>query len=144
MGPQIPERSSNLIIATELSEALKAIRYVAPGGEFLLYGHIWHPTAVMLGKASYPEVAQVQSQIVAAGAQLRYADPNAVPHDESGMLAENIYVLGVAMGHTALGGLLDVNDMRHLVETRWRRGGARNVAAYNAGLSAAIGMAVTA
>ncbi len=138
VGPQIPERGADLIIAAELSEALKAIRYVAPGGEFLLFGHIWQPTAVMLGKAPYPQVAQVMAQTAAAGAQLRYVDPAGVPQDESGALPDNIYILGAAMGHTALGKLLDPSDMRRLVQTRWRRGAERNVAAYDAGLAAAI------
>jgi len=49
VGPNIPEKGADLVIAMEVSEALKAVRFVKPGGDFLLFGHVWAPTAVMLG-----------------------------------------------------------------------------------------------
>ena len=36
-GPAIPERGADLVIATEISEALKAVRYIKPCGDFVLY-----------------------------------------------------------------------------------------------------------
>ena len=59
VGPTIPERGADLVVATEVSEALKAVRFVRPDGDFVLYGHVWAPTAVMLGKASYPKLEEV-------------------------------------------------------------------------------------
>ena len=52
VGPDIPEHHADLAIAMERSEALKAIRYIKPGADFLLYGHVWEPTKVMLGKVT--------------------------------------------------------------------------------------------
>ena len=37
MGPGIPERGADLVISTEVSETLHAVRYVKPGGEVVLY-----------------------------------------------------------------------------------------------------------
>ncbi len=34
VGPQIPEKGADLAIAMELSESLRAVRFVRPGGEF--------------------------------------------------------------------------------------------------------------
>jgi indolepyruvate ferredoxin oxidoreductase beta subunit len=79
VGPQIPEKGADLVIAMELSEALKAVRYIRPGGDFLLFGHVWQPTAVLLGKAPYPARDQVEEQIRVAGARLCYLDPEGVP-----------------------------------------------------------------
>ena len=57
-GPSIPEKGADLVIATEISEMLKAVRYVRPGGDVLLYGYQWSPTAVMsLVEAPSPPIA---------------------------------------------------------------------------------------
>jgi indolepyruvate ferredoxin oxidoreductase, beta subunit len=55
-GPAIPEGGADLVIATEVSEALKAVKFVKRGGDFVLFAYAWAPTAVMLGKATYPRV----------------------------------------------------------------------------------------
>jgi indolepyruvate ferredoxin oxidoreductase beta subunit len=136
VGPQIPEKGADLVIAMELSEALKAVRYIKPGGDFLLFGHVWQPTAVLLGKAPYPARDQVEEQIHAAGAQLCYLDPEGVPLLEGARVPANVYVLGAALGRTGLGRVLDGSAVAHLVETRWRRGVARNKLAFEAGVGA--------
>jgi indolepyruvate ferredoxin oxidoreductase beta subunit len=139
VGPQIPERGADLVIGTELSEALKAVRYVRPGGEFLLYGHVWEPTAVMLGKAPYPTREQVLEQVQAAGATARYLDPAQLPTHDGRPVPINLYVLGAAVGQTALGGagghepLLDVESVGRLIAGRWKRGVEANVLAFQAG-----------
>ena len=122
----------------ELSEALKAVRYVRPDGEFLLFGHIWPPTAVMLGKAPYPTREQVCEQVREAGARLVYLDPANLPALDGATVPANVYVLGAALGHTALGRLLDADEMAELVQRRWKRGAERNALAFQAGLEARV------
>src|SRR4030042_1549155 len=34
IGPAIPEKGADMVIATEVSEALKAVRHIKPGGVF--------------------------------------------------------------------------------------------------------------
>ena len=135
-GPQIPEKGADLAIAMELSEALKAVRYVKPGGDFLLFGHVWQPTAVMLGKAPYPSLEQVQEQIKAAGAKLHYLDPAGVPTHDGRPVPANVYLLGAAVGQTPLGDLLDATGVANLIETRWKRGVEANKLAFKAGMEA--------
>jgi len=136
VGPQIPVRGADLVIAMELSEALKAVKFVRPGGEFLLFGHVWQPTAVMLGKAPYPTLEQVLAQVEHAGALLRYLDPRGLPVYDGAPVAANVYVLGAALGATELREVLDPVLVAGLVEGRWKRGAGRNRAAFQAGLEA--------
>jgi len=134
VGPNIPEQGADLAIAMELSEALKAVRYVKPDGDFLLFGHTWLPTAVMLGKADYPTLEQIEEQVQKAGANLHYLDPEDMPLYEDAPVAANIYVLGAAVGHTHLGEILDQSEVANLVQTRWTRSAERNRLAFQAGL----------
>jgi indolepyruvate ferredoxin oxidoreductase beta subunit len=136
VGPRIPEKGADLAIAMEQSEALKAVRYVKPGGHFLLFGHVWQPTAVMLGKAPYPTGEDVAAQIRAADAHLHTLDPDSVPELDGSRVPANVYVLGAALGCTPLAQVLRPADVGHLVATRWSRGVARNKLAFEAGLQA--------
>jgi indolepyruvate ferredoxin oxidoreductase beta subunit len=136
VGPQIPEKGADLVIAMELSEALKAVRFVKPESDFVLYGHVWQPTAVMLGKARYPTFDQVAEQVAEAGAKLHYIDPESRPLYEGAPVPANVYVLGAAVGLTSLRELFDASEMAHIVENRWTRGVERNQLAFQAGLQA--------
>jgi indolepyruvate ferredoxin oxidoreductase beta subunit len=138
VGPNIPERGADLVIAMEVSEALKAVRFIKPGKDFLLFGHVWAPTAVMLGKADYPSLDQVKEQVQEAGARLRYLNADRLPLYEGAPVPANVYVLGAAIGHTGLGEVLDSSEMAHTVQNRWKRGAERNVFAFQAGLEATI------
>lgn len=135
-GPNISERGADLVIAMEVSEALKAVRFVKPDGDFVLFGHVWAPTAVMLGQAPYPALEQVLEQLRKAGGVVHYLDPGRLPLHEGAPAPANIFVLGAALGCSGLGGLLDPSEVAHLVRTRWTRGAARNILAFEAGLSA--------
>ena len=134
-GPNIPEKGADLVIAMEVSEALKAVRYVKPGGDFVLYGHVWPPTAVMLGKAPYPELEQVLEQVREAGGVVHYLDPERRPLHEGPPVPANIFVLGAALGGTGLDELLDPAAVQELVRTRWSRGAEQNTRAFEAGLA---------
>jgi len=138
VGPNIPEKGADLVIAMEVSEALKAARFIKPGGDFVLFGHVWAPTAVMLGKVSYPSPDQVREQIRDAGANLHYLDPENLPLYEGVPVPANVYVLGAALGHTGLGDVLDSSEVARTVQDRWKRGTERNAFAFQAGLEALI------
>jgi len=136
VGANIPEKGADLVIAMEVSEALKAMRFVKPGGDFVLYGHVWPPTAVMLGKAPYPELEQVLEQVREAGAVVHYLDPERVPLYEGAPVPANIFVLGAALDGTGLDELLDPAAVQELVRTRWSKGAEQNTLAFEAGLKA--------
>jgi indolepyruvate ferredoxin oxidoreductase beta subunit len=138
IGPDMPERSADLVIAMERSEALKAVRYIRPGGDFLLYGHVWEPTRVMLGKAPYPALEQVRSKVQAVGSRMHYLNPQALPLYHGQRVPANIYVLGAALGHTTLGRVLDADAVARTVSDRWKKYAEINTAALRAGLEADV------
>ncbi len=134
IGPQMPERAADLVVAMERSEALKAVRYVKPGGDFVTYGHVWEPTKVMLGRADYPSLNQVEEMIRGAGAQLHYLDPAQLPRRDDIRLPANVYVLGAAMGCSRLSRIIDPETLAEVVSHRWKKFATINEAAFRAGL----------
>ena len=134
VGPNITAKSADLVIAMELSEALKAVRFIKPGKDYVLFGHEWTPTAVMLGKARYPTADQVLEQIRGAGANVHYLDPSKVPLFARTPLPANIYTLGAVMGRTGLRALMDPSLILGLLEKRWKKGAERNRRAFDAGM----------
>ena len=137
-GPAIPEKGADLVIATEVSEALKAVRFVKPEGDFVLYAHVSAPTAVMLGKAPYPKLDEVAAAACAAlddGARFCVIPPDALPVYEGAPVADNIFTLGVVLGRTRLGELLPPAQVEAVVRGRWKRGVERNMLAFTAGLA---------
>jgi len=136
VGPQMPEGKADLVIAMERSEALKAIRFTRKNGDFLLYGHVWQPTKVMLGRAEYPTLDEVRAKVREAGAELHYLDPKELPRHDRRPLPANVYVLGAAVGGTGLGDVLDPEAVSEVVANRWERYAEMNEAAFRAGLEA--------
>jgi indolepyruvate ferredoxin oxidoreductase beta subunit len=141
-GPTIPERGADVVIATEVSEALKAVRFVKPDGDFVLYGHVWAPTAVMLGKAPYPkldEVAAAARAVLSDGSRFFQIPPDALPLYEGTPVADNIFTLGAVVARTRLGELLPPAEVEAVVRGRWKRGLERNMVAFSGGLAFGTG-----
>ena len=134
VGPNIPERGADLALSMEVSEALRAVRYVKPGGDFVLYADIWAPTAVMLGKAGYPSLQSVIDEIKKAGANLVLIDPQAVPTFEGRRVADNVFMLGVTLKRTTLSGIFTVDEITRAVYERWEKAGEANRFALQAGM----------
>ena len=140
-GPSIPEKGADLVIATEVSELLKAVRFIKPsvphegkpGGDVMLFGFVWAPTAVMLGKAPYPALEQVAEQVRAAGGNLHHIAPEKLPIYQGAPVPDNIYMLGAALKQTRLGRILAADDVAEIVRNRWKKGAERNLFAFEAG-----------
>jgi indolepyruvate ferredoxin oxidoreductase, beta subunit len=135
-GPSIPEGGADLVIATEVSEALKAVKFVRPNGDFVLFAYRWEPAAVMLGKASYPALETVLEQVRLAGARAVVIDPNRLPLFEGQPVPDNVYTLGVTATQTALGEIVSPQGMAEVIATRWKRGAERNLFAFRAAAAA--------
>jgi indolepyruvate ferredoxin oxidoreductase beta subunit len=137
VGPAIPEKGADLVIATEVSESLKAMRFIKPGGDFILFGYVWQPTAVMLGKAVYPRLEQVLDaarQATGDASRVHYIAPESLPLYEEVPVPDNVFTLAVALSHTCLGELIPPGDAEQVLRTRWKRGVERNLYAFRAGL----------
>jgi hypothetical protein len=99
----------------------------------------------MLGKADYPTLEQVRGKVQGAGSKeqgvgckLYYLDPEELPLYDGQRVPANVYVLGAALGHTALGGLLDPEAVAAIVTHRWEKYAAVNEAAFRGGLEASV------
>lgn len=138
VGPNIPEKGADLVMAMELSEALKAVRFIKPGKEFVLFGHVWPPTAVLLGEAAYPMLEQVRQQVQEARSRMLYLDAESLPLYQGVPVPANIFVLGATIGHTGLHDILDPSEVAQLVQTKWTRDAERNALAFQAGLEANV------
>lgn len=136
-GPSISERSADMVMAAELSEALKAVRFIKLHGDFILSGETWMPTAVVLGKASYPRIDQIKEQISAAGARLHYLDPMNFPIYHGVPAPINLYMLGVAVSCPGLQKFIKPADVESVIKEKWRRNNEMNCFAFHCGLGEA-------
>jgi indolepyruvate ferredoxin oxidoreductase beta subunit len=134
VGSNIPQRGADMVIAMEQSESLKAIPFIKKGGDFVLYGDIWAPTAVSLGKAPYPTLEQIKQQVALSEARLVYIDPASLPVYDGEPVRPNLFVLGVIIGQTSLASLVNSKDVEHIIQSRFKRNVAANLYAYHAGL----------
>jgi indolepyruvate ferredoxin oxidoreductase beta subunit len=139
LGPRIGERSADLVVGTERSEALKGIRYAKPDGTFVLFDHVWEPTGVMLGSDVYPSLAQVTEAIRAATGRLVVLRPADLPTVGGRPAPSNVYVLGAMIDTAPLGELLDPSTVERVLKDRWPKVSEANVAAFCAGVEAGGG-----
>ena len=132
-GPNLAEQGADLVIAMEISESLKAVRFIKPGGDFLLWSYIWAPTAVMLGKASYPALDLVKEQIIRTKAKLYLLSPEDLPFYKNEPAPDNLFVLGAAVQNTSLSTIFTLAMVEKAVQTRWPKSAGRNLFALQAG-----------
>lgn len=128
VGADIRPHGADLVIAMELSESLKAIRYLKKGGDFIVYGYNWFPTEVMLGKADYPSVEQVTAAAAQIG-NVYYLDPAAKP----AAAADNIYLLAAALANTCLNQIFTAEELQEAIVNRWPKGAQGNMDSFAAG-----------
>lgn len=131
VGPDIAPGSADLVISMEVSETLKALRYLKKGGDLILFGHKWYPTAVMLGKGDYPSVDEVKAAAAKIDAKFTYLDPEKMPEDT----ADNIYLLAAAVQNTILGQHFSAEDIKDAIVKRWPKGADRNMRSFDAGVN---------
>lgn len=136
MGPNIGEREADVVVAMEMSEALKAIRMIRPGGHFLLYEEAWLPTAALLGKAPYPAVDAARAAVRTAGGVLVSVRPDAIPCPGEKPLPANLFLLGSLLSRTSLKELFSEEDLVQAIQQRWPGRSERNLSAFQAGLAA--------
>ena len=137
-GPNLPEKGADLVIAMEISESLKAVRFIKPGGDFLLWSYTWAPTAVMLGKASYPALDLVKERILQAKANLFQLSPDNLPFYKDELAPDNLFVLGSAVQKTSLRTIFNLAMVEQAVQARWPKNAAINLFALQAGAETEI------
>jgi indolepyruvate ferredoxin oxidoreductase beta subunit len=134
VGPRIGDKTADLVVSMERSEALKGIRYAKPGGTFILFDQVWEPTGVMLGDDPYPTLEQVAEEIRDGVERLIVLDPADLPTVDGRPVQPNVYVLGAMLGVLRLAELLDAGTVERILAERWPKSGSSNLEAFRAGL----------
>lgn len=135
VGPSIPERGAHLVIAMERSESLKAVRFLKPRGDFLLWDFVWAPTAVMLGKENYPELEVVLEQVKRAGGNFIPISPELLPSFEGKQVPDNTFILGIALKRTSLGKIIPYPLVEEAIKKRFPRSLEINLFALKSGFN---------
>ncbi|MBI9047951.1 MAG: 2-oxoacid:acceptor oxidoreductase family protein [Anaerolineaceae bacterium] len=133
-GPNIPEQQADLVIAIEVSEALKAVRMIKPGGDFILMADIWRPNDVALGRAAYPKLDIVKEKIDEAGGLLHLLMPEQLPQVGHIPVQPNLFMLGYALQYTPLGDWFSIEELEILIKNKWPNLVTENLLAYQTGL----------
>ena len=133
VGPRIGEEQADLVVAMERSEALKGLRFLKPGGTFLLFDHVWAPTGVMLDSDAYPERAEVIEAIKTVSEELIVLDPDELPTVDGNTVRPNIYILGAIVGRTTVGEILSDEIVEGTILARWLKAKVSNLEAFQSG-----------
>ncbi|MDL2217195.1 2-oxoacid:acceptor oxidoreductase family protein [Christensenellaceae bacterium OttesenSCG-928-M15] len=128
-GPDISRAGADVVISMEQNEALKAVDFLKPDGDMIVYGYKWQPTDVMLKKADYPEVALVEKEAKKRAKNYTYVPTEGLK--EGG--AENIYLLSAAQKNTVLGEFLSKDDLLDAIYERFPKAKERNAESFEAG-----------
>lgn len=143
VGPSIPVQGADLVVSMELSETLKALRYAKEGADFLIYGFVWAPTAVMLGKAPYPSVEEVWGEVEKINGNVAYLNPAKLPKYQGKPVRENIFVLGALLAQTELKEIISAEEMITAIKERWPKGSDENVFAFQSGFSGSVSRSIS-
>jgi indolepyruvate ferredoxin oxidoreductase beta subunit len=137
-GPSIPEQGADVLASMELSESLKAVRYVKKGADFVILSSRWEPTAVMLGKAPYPGEDAVAGEVEKAGGRARLLSTASLPLFKGEPVFENLYLLGAMLRHSRLGEIFSFEDAAAVIRERWPKAAEKNVFTLQAGYDAKL------
>jgi len=135
-APSIPEMSADILVSMEQSEALKAIRYGKEGADYVLYDFRWEPTAVMLGKGSYPELVVVEEAARKSGIKIHHLDCNKLPEYEGTPVRDNLYVMGAIAALESFREFFTPEEILETITEKWPKVKEANIAAFCAGIKA--------
>lgn len=131
ISPAISPGTADMAVSMELSEGFKAIRFLKPGGTFVMLPLVWQPAAVMLGKAPYPTAEQFKEEADKKRFKLLLLDP-VLPEYNKKPVRENIYLLG-ALCAAELGGVIPPESVRRSVADKWPKAKEANLFAFDVG-----------
>jgi indolepyruvate ferredoxin oxidoreductase beta subunit len=131
ISPAISPGTADMAVSMELSEGFKAIRFLKPGGTFVMLPLIWQPAAVTLGKAPYPSIEEFKAEAGKKQLRLLILDP-AVPEYGGRPVRENIYLLG-ALCRTELGLFVPASGVRKCFLEKWPKAKEANLFAFDEG-----------
>ncbi len=100
-APLGPSGSSDLLVAFEPAEGLRAIALLKPEGRIVCESVPRPPPAVAQGKAAYPDMDALRAALEARGAT-RYLDATALAREAGNPRTASVVMVGAAWAHGAL------------------------------------------
>jgi indolepyruvate ferredoxin oxidoreductase beta subunit len=135
-GSRIPPLSSDIIVVMELSEGLKSLEFIKPGGTVILNRKRIYPIDMMVHPEKYPQDEEIIRLFKEAKAKIIWIDAGKIASETGLPIVENIVLLG-ALSFISL---FDKESVINVLKKHIPRELDKNVAAFYAGYKTAEGM----
>jgi len=93
-GSRIPPLSSDIIVVMELSEGLKNLEFIKPGGTVILNRKRIYPIDMMAHPGKYPQDEEIIKLFKETKAKIIWIDAGKIAREAGLPIAENIVLLG--------------------------------------------------
>jgi indolepyruvate ferredoxin oxidoreductase beta subunit len=135
-GSRIPPLSSDIIVVMELSEGLKSLEFIKPGGTVILNKKRIYPIDMMAYPEKYPQDDEVVKLFKKVKAKIIWIDAGKIAREAGLPIAENIVLLGALSFIASFDKILIVNILKKHIP----RDLDKNITAFYAGYQTAEGL----
>lgn len=135
-GSRIPPLSSDIIVVMELSEGLKSLEFIKPGGTVILNRKRIYPIDMMAHSEKYPKDEEITRLFKEAKAKRIWIDAGKIASEVGLPIAENIVLLGALSSIS----LFDKEFVINILKKHIPRELDKNIASFYAGYETAEGM----
>jgi len=135
-GSRIPPLSSDIIVVMELSEGLKSLEFIKPGGTVILNRKRIYPIDMMAHPEKYPKDEEITKLFKEARAKIVWIDAGKIASEIGLPIAENIVLLGALSFISSF----DKESVINILKKHIPRGLDKNIAAFYTGYKTAEGM----
>ncbi len=135
-GSRIPPLSSDIMVVMELSEGLKSLELIKPGGTVILNRKRIYPIDMMAHPEKYPKDEEITRLFKEAKAKIIWIDAGEIASEVGLPIAENIVLLGVLSLVSSFDKELVINILKEHIPRELDK----NIAAFCAGYQTAEGM----
>jgi len=135
-GSRIPPLSSDIIVVMELSEGLKSLEFIKPGGTVILNRKRIYPINLMAHPEKYPQDEEITRLFKEAKAKIIWIDAGKIASEIGLPIAENIVLLGALSFISSFNKKSVINILKKHIPRELDK----NIAAFYAGYKTAEGM----
>ena len=135
-GSRIPPLSSDIIVVMELSEGLKSLEFVKPGGTVILNRKKIYPIDMMTHPEKYPQDEEIIKLFKEAKAKIIRIDAGKIASEAGLPMAENVVLLGALSFISSF----DKKYIMNILKKHIPRELNKNITAFYAGYETVEGM----
>ena len=135
-GSRIPPLSSDIVVVMELSEGLKTLEFVKPGGTVILDRKRIYPINMMSHPEKYPQDEEITKLFKEAKAKIIWIDAGKIAREAGLPIAENIVLLGALSFISSFVKESVINILKKHIPRELDK----NIVAFRAGYETAEGM----